>query len=587
MNRIPGAMINARYSTDNQNPDSIEVQVQKCREWCHQNAIPILGIYADEATSGMKDSRPQYENMMMQLRQGIGDTVVIYDQSRMFRKMTAWFAFRDELTAMGVKVISVTQPMIGKDLRDPTNFLTEGSMALFNQIWALQSRQKTMEKMRFMARNCQHTGGKPALGYQVKDGRLEICEEEAVIVRRIFQEYADGKSYRDIIAGLNRDGLKTKRGNAFGSNSLHDLLHNEKYIGVLTYGGAPYREDGTRNTHAAPNANVIRIEDAIPAIIDKKTFETVQKRMAQNKHQQGGRPPVKRDYPLKGKVFCGECKSAMTISTSQQKYNYYRCTGKKRLHTCENTPISTDYLEQRVADTLRMILGKPEETNGLIRILRDQAEQIQSGAVNRLQKLIQQEREVTAKLDNAVEAVLNGLSSPAIKARIQELEQQKAAISRDMRHLKTAVDASAVPEQKLRDILDLIISSTEEDASILLSIVYRVEVSRDAITIWTILNADPNGTIDENTEGVTITYGVPSRCTNSFCRRSLYSDHCGKINLASWHNVRRLFFLQPFFLPKRARWTLFNGRTIPGLPGKAGNANTKPRPNCRGFFSFR
>lgn len=508
--RIPGAMINARYSTDNQNPDSIEVQVQKCREWCHQNAIPILGIYADEATSGMKDSRPQYENMMMQLRQGIGDTVVIYDQSRMFRKMTAWFAFRDELTAIGVNVISVTQPMIGKDLRDPTNFLTEGSMALFNQIWALQSRQKTMEKMRFMARNGQHTGGKPALGYQVKDGRLEICEEEAVIVRRIFQEYADGKSYRDIIAGLNRDGLKTKRGNAFGSNSLHDLLHNEKYIGVLTYGGAPYREDGTRNTHAAPNANVIRIEDAIPAIIDKKTFETVQKRMAQNKHQQGGRPPVKRDYPLKGKVFCGECKSAMTISTSQLKYNYYRCTGKKRLHTCENAPISTDYLEQRVADTLRMILGKPEETNGLIRILRDQAEQIQSGAVNRLQQLIQQEREVAAKLDNAVEAVLNGLSSPAIKARIQELEQQKAAISRDMRHLKTAVDASAVPEQKLRDILDLIISSTEEDASILLSIVYRVEVFRDSITIWTILNADPNGTIDENTEGVTITYGAPS-----------------------------------------------------------------------------
>lgn len=507
--RIPGAMINARYSTDNQNPDSIEVQVQKCREWCHQNAIPILGIYADEATSGMKDSRPQYENMMMQLRQGIGDTVVIYDQSRMFRKMTAWFAFRDELTAIGVNVISVTQPMIGKDLRDPTNFLTEGSMALFNQIWALQSRQKTMEKMRFMARNGQHTGGKPALGYQVKDGRLEICEEEAAIVRRIFLEYADGKSYRDIITGLNRDGLKTKRGNAFGSNSLHDLLHNEKYIGVLSYGHAPYREDGTRNTHAAPNANAIRIEDALPVIIDKETFETVQKRMALNKHQQGGRPPVKRDYPLKGKVFCGECKSAMTISTSRGQYDYYRCTGKKRLHTCDAAPIRADYLEKRVADTLRTILGKPEETNGLIRILRDQAEQLQSGAVARLQDLIQQEKEVTVKLNNAVEAVLNGLASQTVKDRIQQLEQQKATISRDMRQLKSAVDASAIPEQKLRDILDLIISSTEEDASILLSIVYRVEVSRDAITIWTILNADPNGTIDENTKGVTITDGVP------------------------------------------------------------------------------
>ena len=42
--------------------------------------------------------------MMMQLRQGIGDMVIIYDQSRMFRKMTAWFAFREEMTSMGVKV---------------------------------------------------------------------------------------------------------------------------------------------------------------------------------------------------------------------------------------------------------------------------------------------------------------------------------------------------------------------------------------------------------------------------------------------------------------------------------------------------
>ena len=508
--RIPGAMINARYSTDNQNPDSIEVQVTKCKEWCHQHNVPILGIFADEATSGMKDTRPQYENMMMQLRQGIGDMVVIYDQSRMFRKMTAWFAFRDEMTSMGVQVICVTQPMIGKDLRDPTNFLTEGSMALFNQIWALQSRQKTLEKMRHMARNGQHTGGKPALGYKVENGRLVICEEEAKVVRRIFEEYASGKSYREIIAGLNRDGIKTKRGNAFGNNSLHDLMRNEKYIGVLLYGKAPYREDGTRDTHSRDDPYVICVEDAIPPIVSKELFEKVQKQMAQNKRQQGGRPPVKRQYPLKGKVFCGDCKSAMTITTSQQKYNYYRCTAKKRLHTCEAAPISAEYLEKRVADALRMYLGKPEETNGLIRILRDQAEVLQSGAVARLQDLIQQEKEVTKKLDNAVDAVLNGLTSQTIKNRITELEQQKAIISRDMRTLKAAVEASAIPEQKLRDILDLIISSSDQDNAVLLSIVYRVEVNKDTITILTILDADPTGIIDDTAEGVTITLGVPS-----------------------------------------------------------------------------
>ena len=77
--RNHGAFINARYSTDMQKPDSIEVQVEKCTEWCNKNNIPSLGIYADEAVSGMKDTRPQYEAMMQDLQAGMADTVVIYD----------------------------------------------------------------------------------------------------------------------------------------------------------------------------------------------------------------------------------------------------------------------------------------------------------------------------------------------------------------------------------------------------------------------------------------------------------------------------------------------------------------------------
>lgn len=507
--REHGAMILARYSTDNQNPDSIEVQVEKCSGWCHQRNLPILGIFADFATSGMKDTRPQYEAMMQQLRLGAADTVVIYDQSRMFRKMTAWFAFRDELAKMGVSVVSVTQPQIGKDLRDPTNFVTEGSMALFNQMHALITRQKVMEKMRFMARNGQHTGGKPALGYRVEDGRLVICEEEAAIVRRIFKEYASGRSYRDIIAELNADGFKTKRGNPFGSNSLHDMLHNEKYIGTLVYGASPYREDGTRNSHSKDGTDVIRIENAIPAIIDKETFDTVQSRMALNVRLQGGRPSKNREYHLRSKVFCGDCKMAMTISTSKGEYYYYRCTGKKRMHNCDSAPISVDYLEKKVAEAVKKVLGSPSSTDNLIRILRDQAEQIQSGAVVRLMSLIDQEKDLSAKLNNATDAVLNGFSSPTLLERIRNLEAEKAAVEREMRLLKREVDASAIPEQNLRQLLDAITTSPEGDLATLLSIVYRVEVTKEDITIWTILDARPDGTIDHEQDGVIITFGSP------------------------------------------------------------------------------
>lgn len=513
--RLHGALINARYSTDNQNPDSIEVQVAKCTEWCHAHSIPVLGVYADEATSGMKDTRPRYAAMMRDLQDGVGDMVVIYDQSRLFRKMTSWFAFRDQLAQMGVEVVSVTQPMIGKDLRDPTNFLTEGSMALFNQIWALQSRQKVMEKMRFMAKHGQHTGGKPALGYKVVDGRLAICEAEAKIVRRIFEEYGSGKSYQEIVTGLNADGIKTKRGNAFGANSLHDLLKNEKYAGTLVYGQRPYREDGTRNTHAAA-ADSIRIENAVPAIIDKELFARVQAKMAANKRQQGGRPPTKRDYPLKGKVFCAGCKSAMTISTSQKIYDYYKCSGKKRRHDCDGANIPVDVLEKTVADAVRQVLGSPQNADRLITILREKSGEIQAQAVETLRRLVARDRELNQQLSNATDAILGGLSSPTLLAKVAELEDEKAEISRQLRELRATVDASAVPEARLRQIVDELAGDNPAGNAALLSIVCRVEVGKDTITVWTMLDTRPDGTFDWSEEGVLITPGTTSGVPSVF-----------------------------------------------------------------------
>ena len=127
-----------------------------------------------------------------------------------------------------------------------------------------------------------------------------------------------------------------------------------------------------------------------------------------------------------------------------------------------------------------------------------------------LHNLLQKERDISRKLDNAVEAVLNGLSSPAIQKKIQELEQEKAVIQRDLKTLKTAVDASAIPEQRLREILAEIISNPDNDFIILETLVYRVEVGPELITIWTMLEADPDGDIDYTIEGVTITNGVPS-----------------------------------------------------------------------------
>ena len=151
MTRRRGAYILARYSTANQQEDSIDVQVSNCRAWCDAHGLPVLDVFADPAVSGMARTRTQLSRMMEALRGGGADTVVVYDQSRAFRRMTSYFAFREELDAMGVRLVSITQPQIGGDLRDPAVFLSESVTAAFSQVWALQTRQKVVSKMRYKA----------------------------------------------------------------------------------------------------------------------------------------------------------------------------------------------------------------------------------------------------------------------------------------------------------------------------------------------------------------------------------------------------------------------------------------------------
>lgn len=513
MQRTHGALILARYSTDNQDEDTIEVQVDRCSKWCQAKGLPVLGVYADLAVSGMHDTRPQYARMMEDLRAGIGDTVVIYDQSRMFRRLTAWFSFREEAARLGAAIASVTQPNVGGDLRDPTNFVTEGSMALINQFWVLQTRQKVIDALRYKARTGQHTGGKPPLGYRVVDKRLEIDPAEAEIVRRIFGEYAAGRSYREIIEGLNRDGVRTKRGGAFGGNSLHDLLHNDKYIGRVTYGAHPYDERGQRNTHGAVAPSAIIIEDAIPAIIEREQYEEVQRRMASNKRQQGGRPVACRDYPLKGKVYCAECKGALVVRRSKGNYYYYACARRKRAHDdgCKVKPIRVDELERRVAEAVRATIGTPDNMEGLCRILREQTGEVCSAATRRVTALEAEAREVSAKLDRAINALLDGLSSPSLRAQIEALEQRKAELAAEITRAEGQARRADLPEAKLREIVETIANGGGGDEAVL-SIVARVEVAQEYITIWTILDSGPDGKIhyEDEDAGVIISPGAPS-----------------------------------------------------------------------------
>ena len=152
------------------------------------------------------------------------------------------------------------------------------------------------------------TLGKTCLGLKTgPDGRYMIDQAEAAIVRRIFEEYAEGERAKDIYERLNSEGYRTSRGGKFNKNSLRRILSNKKYIGVYEY------ED-------------IYVENGIPAIItDRDLFERVQKMLKIN-HDAPARGKA-QNFLLTTKLFCGLCGSPMIgdggTSHTGKAYAYY------------------------------------------------------------------------------------------------------------------------------------------------------------------------------------------------------------------------------------------------------------------------
>lgn len=488
-----GAYILARYSTENQSEASIEVQVERCREWCGRQSLPVLDVFADRAISGMKETRPEYQRMMQSLYAGGADTVVIYDQSRMFRNMVYWFQFREALQRIGVHVVSVTQPTVGGDLNDPAVFLNEGVTALFNQMWVLQTQQKVREGVRQRAKSGKHTGGTPALGYRVENERLVVDEAEAETVRLIFELYASGQSYIDIIADLNRRGLKTKRGNAFGKNSIHDLLKNEKYVGRSLFGGKPVSYDGTRNAHAARGEH---LEIECPSIVSKELFDSVQARLAANKHQNTGKRVAAVEQPLKGKIFCGACGGAMTIhykypARGGARYEYYKCATKQRGKGCSGMSIRKDEIEDTVASAVLSMLGSPKSRDKLLSVLRNQRDSLLKMSAPKLKELQAEYDSLASQIEKAVDAVMAGLTSPALIERTNALESKKAQVAEEIALLKSNVEHSSLRDEQLAPLLDKLIKSAKDNPSAILATVLRVEVYPDTVKIWTIFDDGP------------------------------------------------------------------------------------------------
>jgi site-specific DNA recombinase len=200
------AAIYARFSTELQNEKSTEDQIALCRTYAARHQLNIIATFEDKARSGASVfGRDGLMQLMDAARQNLFSVVIVEALDRLSRDMEDLAGIHKRLSFQGIEIQAV---------HDGTaDSILIGIRGLVGQMQREDGAKKVRRGMAGVIRDGRHAGGR-AYGYRAvpgKPGELEIVEDEAAIVRRIFEAYAAGRTPREIAHDLNRESIRPPR----------------------------------------------------------------------------------------------------------------------------------------------------------------------------------------------------------------------------------------------------------------------------------------------------------------------------------------------------------------------------------------
>ena len=312
--------------------------IQSNPEWM------FCGVYADEALTGTKDSRENFQKLLAECRAESIDLIITKSISRFARNTVTLLETVRELKGLGVDVYFEEQNIhsLSADGELMITILAsyaqeESFSASENQKWRIR---KDFEQGKI--------GSITMLGYKRnKNGILEIVPEEAEIIRMIFSDYLAGMGKITIANKLNEMNIRTKSNHLWTPESVRRVLRNEKYCGDLLL-QKTFRENHLTKRKVANQGQLPQyyVEDAHEPIIDRETFQQAQELMEK---QQKFRSKKSSDtiYPFRSMITCGCCGKNYRRKVQKNRIMWicwtYNARGKKFCPTSKQIPEATLY----------------------------------------------------------------------------------------------------------------------------------------------------------------------------------------------------------------------------------------------------
>lgn len=433
-------VIYARFSSHSQTEQSIEGQLKVCYDYAEQNHYTVVGEYIDRALSGTNDNRVQFQRMIADSDKHTFEAVLVYQLDRFARNRYDSAINKAKLKKNGVRVLSAKENITD----DASGILVEGVLESMAEYYSAELSQKVQRGMNINAQKCLSNGSNAGLGYRVDVNRqFYVDEDEAAVVREIFERYAKGETKAEIIQDLNRRKITTPLGREFNQNSITRLLKNRRYLGVYMYKGT-------------------ETPGGMPRIIDDDLFYKVQERLAKNR-KVPARAVGEGEYLLTTKLFCGHCGEMMVGYCGKSKtgnmYHYYICKNARK-KKCDKKIIRKELIEDSVvAECLKMLTD--ENIRYIAKKVSEECNKDPDNlTVKRLKKAIRE-------AEHAIENLWRGIESGQGVDMLMERINQRQAELDELKVQLTVEESKKVylTEPQILAFLDYVSETAFEDVN--------------------------------------------------------------------------------------------------------------------------
>ena len=372
-----------RLSRDDQNGNTESMSISNQRDmlmqYCEERGWKVYDIYIDDGFTGTNFERPGFQRMIEDIKEGYIGIVLTKDLSRLGRNYVMTGQYTDFFfPEHGVRYVAVNDSYdSAKDDNDIAPFKN-----ILNEMYAKDISKKVRSVRQTSAKQGKFMGSKPPFGY-VKSAdnkhQLIIDPPAAEVVKRIFREFAGGESGRNIATKLNAEGVDTpaeyyfkqtgKRATRSGSHqqwgsaTIIQLLRNQVYIGNMVQGKRKVLSFKTKKRLVTAPESWIAVEGTHEAIIERFTWNSVQRRMDNAKRAPNHAIKTSgKDNEINvfsGIIRCADCGAAMAfnhrVSKNGVEHRFYRCSryANSGSKACSIHTIDADTLESVILSDIQ------------------------------------------------------------------------------------------------------------------------------------------------------------------------------------------------------------------------------------------